>query len=179
MSTELCRKIKEKNVMYNKTNWPDDQRPEISAIYALNDIDINAPVEVVWKLLVDAENWVNYFPPEDQVNILGDKKELELGIKWTRVTIGYLMYLTITEFEPYYRLAWKTTVDGDQTGSTAYHGWVITPTENGVHVLTEETQQGEWFVNLLGHKHPGGLYAYHQQWLERLKVAAEANVATE
>ena len=163
--------------MYYKTNWPADQDPKISAIYALNDIDIKASAEVVWKLLVDAENWVSYFPPEDQVKILGNKKELELGTKWTRTTVGFLMHLTVTEFEPNHRLAWKTTVDGDETGSTAYHGWVITPTEEGVHVLTEETQQGEWFLDILGHKHPGGLYTYHQFWVERLKVAAEAMAA--
>lgn len=159
--------------MYNKTNWPADQRPEISAIYALNDIDIKAPAEVVWRLLVDAENWVSYFPPEDQVKILSGGKQLTSGAKWSRVTVGYLMHLTVTEFDPFHRLAWKTTVDGDESGSTAYHGWVITPTEEGVHVLTEETQQGEWFLDILGHKNPGGLYAYHQDWVERLKTAAE------
>lgn len=160
--------------MYNKTNWPADQKPEISAIYALNDIDIKAAADVVWKLLVDAENWMSYFPPENQVKILSHGNELAAGTVWSRVTVGYLMHLTVTEFEPNRRLSWKTTVDGDQTGSTAYHGWVITPTDEGVHVLTEETQQGEWFLNILGHKHPGALYAYHQDWVERLKIAAEA-----
>lgn len=28
-------------------------------------------------------------------------------------------------------LAWATTVDGDETDSSAYHGWVITPTADG------------------------------------------------
>lgn len=160
--------------MYDKVKWPADQDPKVSAIYALNDIDIKAPAAVVWKLLVDATNWTNYFPPENQVKLLGGEKELQAGTKWTRVTVGYLMHLTVTEFEPYQRLAWKTTVDGDDTHSSAYHGWVITPTADGVHVLTEETQQGEWFLDILGHKHPGGLYTYHQDWVERLKVAAEA-----
>lgn len=163
--------------MYNKVKWPADQHPKVSAIYALNDIDIKAPAEVIWKLLVDAENWVNYFPPEDHVKLLNSEKELAPGTQWTRVTIGFPMHLTVTEFEPYHRLAWKTTVDGDDTHSTAYHGWVITPTNDGVHVLTEETQQGAWFLDLLGHKHPGGLYAYHQEWVEHLKIAAEAIVA--
>lgn len=163
--------------MYNKTNFPADQDPKISPIYALNDINIKAPAEVVWKLLIDAENWVRYFPSENQVKILNNDTELAPTSKWHRVTLGFGMSLTITEFEPFHRLAWKTTVDGDSTGSTAYHGWVLTPTEHGVHVLTEETQQGEWFLDLLGHKHPGGLYAYHQQWVERLKEAAEALVA--
>ncbi|UAY55656.1 SRPBCC domain-containing protein [Arachidicoccus terrestris] len=159
--------------MYDKVKWPADQEPKISAIYALNDIDIKAPAEVVWKLLVDAKNWGSYFPPEDQVEILSGETELVLGNNWSRVTIGFLMHLTVTEFVPNHRLAWKTTVDDDNTNSTAYHGWVITPTEDGVHVLTEETQQGEWFLKILGHKHPGGLYAYHQEWLECLKTAAE------
>ena len=163
--------------MYNKVKWPADQDPKVSAIYALNDIDIKAPAEVVWKLLIDAQNWVSYFPPEDQVEILSGEAELALGTKWSRVTVGALMHLKVTEFEPYHRLAWKTTVDGDESGSTAYHGWVITPNQEGVHVLTEETQQGEWFLDILGHKHPGGLYAYHQEWVERLQVAAEAMAA--
>lgn len=54
---------------------------------------------------------------------------------------------------------------------------VITPTQTGCHVLTEETQQGMFFVDLLGCKYPGGLYSYHQTWVENLASAAEAQVA--
>ena len=160
--------------MYDKVIWPEKNHPKVSAIYALNDIDVTAPPEVVWNLLVDAENWSAYFPPEDQVKILSGESELKPGTKWSRVTVGVPMSLTVTEFEPFRRLAWLTTVDGDESGSTAYHGWVITPTEDGCHVLTEESQQGEFFLELLGRKHPGGLYSYHQDWVERLAKAAEA-----
>ncbi len=45
------------------------------------------------------------------------------------------------------------------------------------HVLTEETQQGPWFLEELGRKHPGTLYRYHQFWVESLARAAEAEVA--
>jgi hypothetical protein len=65
-------------------------------------------------------------------------------------------------------------VDGDETGSSAYHGWVITPTADGCHVLTEETQQGPFFLEELGRKRPGALYRYHQDWVERLARTAEA-----
>jgi hypothetical protein len=68
-------------------------------------------------------------------------------------------------------------VDGDETGSSAYHGWVITPTDNGCHVLTEETQQGPFFLQEIGRKHPGALYRYHQEWVESLARAAEAEVS--
>jgi uncharacterized protein YndB with AHSA1/START domain len=163
--------------MYDHVIWPERFDPKTSAIYALNDIDVKAPPEVVWKLLVDAENWSSYFPAEDQVEILTDETELALGTQYRRVTVGFPMSLVVTEFEPCRRLAWATTVDGDETSSSAYHGWVITPTDDGCHVLTEETQQGAFFLEELGHKHPGALYRYHQDWVERLARAAEAEAA--
>lgn len=159
--------------MYDHVIWPEQYDPKISPIYALNDIDVNAPPEVAWKLLVDAKNWSNHFPPENQVKILSGEPELALGTKFSRVTIGFLMFPIVTEYVAGRRLAWSTSVDGDETGSTAYHGWVITPTPNGCHVLSEETQQGPFFLEQLGHKHPGGLYRYHQEWVEGLKRAAE------
>ena len=159
--------------MYDHVIWPERYDPKISPIYALNDIDVKAPAEIVWKLLVEAENWSSYFPPENEVSLLGGEKALKLGMRYHRVTIGFPMDLVVEEFEPLRRLAWSTTVEGDETGSTAYHGWVITPTDDGCHVLSEETQQGPWFLQKLGHEHPGGLYAYHQDWVEGLARAAE------
>jgi uncharacterized protein YndB with AHSA1/START domain len=163
--------------MYHHVIWPPQYHPNTSAIYALNNIDVQAPPEVVWKLLVDAENWVSYFPAENQVKLLNDAPELVLGTTWTRVTVGFPMSLVVTEYEPFHRLGWSTTVDGDETGSSAYHGWVITPTETGCHVLTEETQQGPFFLEELGRKNPGALYRYHQEWVEKLAGAAEAIAA--
>jgi len=160
--------------MFSRVNWPPQYDPRRSAIYALNDIDVSAPPHVVWKLLVGAENWSSYFPDENQVKILTGEPELAHGTKYSRVTVGFPMSLVVTDYEPFRRLAWATTVDGDETGSSAYHGWVITPTDAGCHVLTEETQQGPWVLEELGRKHPGALYAYHQEWVESLARAAEA-----
>ena len=44
-------------------------------------------------------------------------------------------------------------------------------------MLTEEAQQGPWFLEELGCKHPGALYRHHQFWVESLARAAEAEVA--
>jgi uncharacterized protein YndB with AHSA1/START domain len=163
--------------MYNHVIWPDQFHPKASAIYALNDIDVKAPPGVVWKLLVDAENWASYFPAEAQVKILSGEPELALGTKYSRVTVGFPMKLIVTECVPDRRLAWSTVVDGDETSSSAYHGWVVTPTDEGCHVLTEETQQGSFFLDEIGRKHPGALYRYHQDWVERLAHAAESEAA--
>jgi uncharacterized protein YndB with AHSA1/START domain len=163
--------------MLSHVTWPYQYDPRRSAIYAFNDVDVKAPPEVVWKLLVDARNWSSYFPAEDQVKILTGEPELALGTKYSRVTVGFPMSLVVTEYEAFRRISWATTVDGDETGSSAYHGWVITPTDDGCHVLCEETQQGPWFLEELGRKHPGGLYAYHQEWVESLARRADAEAA--
>ncbi|MGA7524734.1 MAG: SRPBCC family protein [Acidobacteriaceae bacterium] len=163
--------------MYDHVIWPHQYDPKTSAIYALNDIDVNAPPEVVWKLLVDAENWSGYFPPENQVKILSGERELALGTRYHRVTIGFPMSPIVKECVPGRRLSWSSTVDGDETGSSSYHGWVITPTDKGCHLLSEETQQGPWFLEQLGHRDPGGLFRYHQEWIERLALAAEAEAS--
>src|SRR6185437_2341546 len=99
--------------MYDHVIWPERFDPKTSAIYALNDIDVKAPPEVVWKLLVEAENWSSYFPAEDQVKILSGEKELAPGTKYSRVTVGFPMSLVVTEYVPNQRLGWATTVDGD------------------------------------------------------------------
>ncbi len=163
--------------MIDRVIWPERYDPRASAIYALNDIDVKAPPEVVWRLLVDAEHWSHHFPAEDRVKILSGEPELTLGTRYSRVTVGYPMSLVVTECVPGRRLAWATAVDGDESGSSAYHGWVITPTDDGCHLLTEETQQGPFFVDLIGRQHPGALYRYHQEWVESLARAAEAEVA--
>jgi hypothetical protein len=51
------------------------------------------------------------------------------------------------------------------------------PTDNGCHVLSEETQQGELFLELIGRKHPGALFRYHQDWVEGLALTAEEQVS--
>ena len=86
--------------MLSHVTWPYQYDPRRSAIYALNDVDVKAPPEVVWKLLVDAQNWSSYFPAEDQVKILTGEPELALGTKYSRVTVGFLMKLIVTEYVP-------------------------------------------------------------------------------
>src|ERR1700733_9730973 len=61
--------------MLRHVNWPPEYDPRTSAIYALNEVDVKAPPEVVWKLLVDAANWSSYFRAVDLVKILGGEPE--------------------------------------------------------------------------------------------------------
>lgn len=163
--------------MLDHVAFPPENDPRVSALYALNEIDVRAPAEAVWQLLVDAENWSDYFPPEDQIKILSGESELILGTRFARVTVGFTMTSVVTECVPFRRLSWSTTVDGNTSGSSAFHGWVITPTDSGCHLLTEETLRGPFFLEEIGRKSPGALFKYHQDWVELLAEAAEARFA--
>jgi hypothetical protein len=44
-------------------------------------------------------------------------------------------------------------------------------------IRTSVTQQGPFFLEELGRKNPGGLYRYHQEWVESLARAAETEAA--
>lgn len=72
------------------------------------------------------------------------------------------------------QLAWDSFLAEGHEGCSAYHGWIITLTANGYHLLTEETQQGPFFVEELGRKHPGTLCRFHQDRVETMARAAEA-----
>ncbi|MGF6552321.1 hypothetical protein [Paraburkholderia youngii] len=74
------------------------------------------------------------------------------------------------------RLAWAATVDGDETGSSAYHGWVITPSQNDCHLLTGETQQCQFFVELSAAGIQARSIAVTQGCVKFLGRAAEAEV---
>jgi hypothetical protein len=43
--------------MYDRVIWPEMYDPKTSAIYALNDIDVKAPLKWYGGRRVDAENW--------------------------------------------------------------------------------------------------------------------------
>ena len=71
--------------MLDHVIYPPQYDPGISPIYALNELDVKASAAVVWQLLVDAENWSRWFPPEDKVTILSGGRELALGTRYSRV----------------------------------------------------------------------------------------------
>jgi hypothetical protein len=156
--------------MIRRVNWPSQYDPRRSAIYALNDIDVKAPGEVVWRLLIDAHNWSTFYPHAKNVKIVTGEPMLALGTKYTW-TAGISLVNTVQEFVPRERLAWDSFLAEGLEDSSAYHGWIITPTDSGCHLLTEETQLGSFLVEELGHKQPGTLYQYHQDRVETARAA--------
>jgi hypothetical protein len=147
--------------------FPAGKRPEESPIFTHNELFIAAPAGRIWAPLIRAARWPDFYAGAKDVQIEGGSEDLALGTTFRWKTLGVRVTTVIEEFVPGLRLGWS----GRVMGSTAYHGWVITPTPEGCHVVTEETQQG--FVPSVGRFFlRKDLLKLHQQWLEGLARVA-------
>jgi hypothetical protein len=52
-----------------KINWPGEYEPSRSRFYVHNEIEVNAPPEVVWEILIQAESWPEWYEGASDVNI--------------------------------------------------------------------------------------------------------------
>ncbi len=150
-------------------HWPARYEPRDASFFVHNAIDIDAPPEVVWELLLRAEEWPRWYEGAADVKVLDANAGVlsaQASFSWS--TMGLDFTSTITELVPNERLSWesrKSTIQG-------YHAWLITPTPTGCRVVTEESQHGllttmqKIFV-------PQKLHRLHDRWLAEMKRLAE------
>ncbi len=154
----------------NQIRWPECYLPGQSAVFAHNEIVIKAPVGIVWRLLIQAESWPEWYPNSADIHFLshaGPNLRDRSRIRWN--TFGTRITSKVLEFEPETRLAWNA----HGIGVDAYHAWLLTPLADGsTHVLTEETQNG-WLARLGKLLMPKRMERKHQMWLEALSVRAQ------
>jgi hypothetical protein len=60
--------------MSNRVIYPDQNDPRRSHIHALNEVDIKAAPEAIWKLLIDAEDYSSFYPHAKEVKIVTGKE---------------------------------------------------------------------------------------------------------
>jgi Polyketide cyclase / dehydrase and lipid transport len=148
--------------------WPDGFAPQQCPVHVRNELAMPVPADRVWAWLVRAGLWPSWYPNSRNVRFLdGKPPDLELNTRFRWWTFGVTIESKVLEFEPGARIAW----DARGIGVRAYHAWLIRPTREGCHVLTEETQKGGLarLGNLLL---PMRMSGYHQLWLERLRNGA-------
>ena len=148
----------------NAVLWPDDARPEGAAIHAVNVVDAAVTREAVWPWLVRAARWSEWYDNCRDLRFeSGDGPDLRLGSRFTWRTFGVPVSTVVTELVPHQRLAWS----GRGLGATGHHAWIIERTDQGVRLITEETQRG--LIPRLGRPLlRRGLLRWHQRWLEGL-----------
>lgn len=154
-----------------KITWPEAYLPETAKFFVHNEIDVNAPPEAVWELLVEAAAWPTWYEGAEDVEITpANDGRLHAGSSFTWKTMGLRFTSDVNVFEPPYRLDWESKKKSIQ----GYHAWLIIPTETGCRVITDESQKG-WLTFLEKTFQPNKLKRLHDAWLGKIKEKAEAS----
>jgi uncharacterized protein YndB with AHSA1/START domain len=153
---------------YSLVRWPPRYAPDRASVHVHNTIEVDAPIEAVWRWLIRAQHWPDWYVNASNVTFLeGTPPDLSGGARFRWTTFGVRLDSTVLEFVPFERIAW----DARGIGVDAYHAWVLSSVPGGTHVLTEETQHG-WLARLSHVVMPGRMHKYHQIWLEGLRAKA-------
>ncbi len=149
--------------------WPDDYQPEESKFFVHNEIDIAASAETVWTVLIQADEWENYYEGASNLNLIDNAEgRLSENSVFTWKTMGLGFTSTIQEFDAPCRLSWES----NRKNIRGYHAWLIIPTENGCKLITSESQHG--FMTLLQKAFvPKKLERLHDEWLAQIKLKSE------
>ena len=148
--------------------WPAGFEPGKSSVYARNEIVIAASPERIWRWMIRAAGWPEWYSNSSSVEFLsGAPPELAPGTVFKWKTFGATITSRVITFDPPRELTW------DAHGIlSAVHGWTIEPAGAVCRVVTEETQNGI-LPKLAWWRLRPILERGHQTWVESLKRVAE------
>ena len=149
--------------------WPEDYKPEESKFFVHNEIDINTSAENVWSVLIQADEWEEYYKGASNLVLVDNTTgRLDENSVFTWKTMGLDFTSYIKEFKPPFRLSWES----NRKSIRGYHAWLIIPTAEGCKLITSEAQHG--FMTLPQKVFvPNKLEGLHDEWLAQIKVRAE------
>ena len=137
-------------------------------VIAVHEIDIEAPLETVWRFHTDVNAWPTWQTDITDAHIDG---AFEPGMSFVWKSYGFSVSSTVYELAERSRVLWGGTADG----ISGIHEWLFSDTPSGVHVTATESCAGE-----PAEADAPGLQtlldASLVAWLGYLKVAAESSV---
>lgn len=108
---------------------------ENAPVKAQDQIEIQADLESVWKIMADINRWSEWNKEIESASISGD---LEVGKKFQWKAGPGTIKSELLEVEPPRRIAWK----GNTMGIKAVHVWYLDFKDNKTIVTTEESWDG-------------------------------------
>lgn len=130
------------------------------------EIDINAPLDTVWRLHADVNNWSTWQTDITAAHIDG---AFQPGSSFEWTSYGFTVVSTIYAVTERSRVLWG----GTSGGITGVHEWVFSETPTGVHVTMDESFAGEPVeADITGMQ--SALDSSLAAWLAHLKDAAES-----
>jgi len=151
-------------------HWPEAFHPETTALFAHNEIIIDASVEKIWKLLVDLRQWPVWYPNVTELQVLSGGPILQQGTHWQWKTFDTLFESDAYESEPYSRLGWYGYLPG--TEPAFCHTWYLAARGESCLVITEESAKGPE-AEKIRKQDEAMMHRGHRLWLEALKWMAE------
>jgi hypothetical protein len=153
-------------------HWPDGFTPADADLFSHNELLIHASCERVWKHIVEATRWPQWYPNSSSVEILGDGDSVlkdDTVFRWT--TFGLPLESRINEFVPFSRIGWFGYAPG--TAPSFYHTWYLQPEGEGCRVVTDEAGKGESAAHFR-ETDEGAMHRGHDLWLATLKWVSES-----
>jgi len=139
---------------------------QAAPVVAHHEIDIKAPLEVVWQLHSDVNQWPTW---HSDITAAHAEEVFQPGASFDWTSFGFSVTSTIYNVADRARVLWGGTADG----ITGVHEWLFDATSDGVHVTTNESFAGEPVA-----ADPAAMQsmldASLTSWLKHLKAAAES-----
>ncbi|MBK8034623.1 MAG: SRPBCC family protein [Chloroflexi bacterium] len=110
-------------------------------VTARDSILIHAPLERVWALQANIEQWTQWQPNINRAVLEG---ELKAGSVFRWKAQGLAITSTLQVVDPCHQIGWT----GGSLGMKAIHLWHFEATPEGTRVTVEESLSG-WFTRLL------------------------------
>lgn len=133
---------------------------------ARREILIHAPVEKVWQIQSDIENWSAWQPDIASAKLNGG---LKTGATFRWKAQGLNITSRLHTVEPPRRLGWT----GIAIGMSAIHNWTFEAHGDATLAVSEESLSG-WLTRLMLFFDPRFLEKSLEATLQRLKDKAEA-----
>ncbi len=109
---------------------------ENAPVKSRNQIEIKAPLDIVWNTLTDVSNWPKWQKSLTEVKVDG---RIEEGLSFEWKVGGLSIKSKIHTSKPYEAFGWT----GTTIGASAIHNWTfVEKDENTTIVIVEESLQG-------------------------------------
>jgi hypothetical protein len=102
-----------------------------ASVIAVHEIDIEAPLDTVWRLHTNVNAWPTWQTDITAAHIDG---ALESGVSFDWTSYGFSSTSTVYGLTEGSRVLWG----GTSGGTTGVHEWLFSETPSGVHVTTTE-----------------------------------------
>ena len=104
-------------------------------VIARNHMEIEAPIDTVWKVLTDIKGWTNWQKSVSETEVLG---KIEEGTQFHWKAGGLAFKSKIHTSKPITEFGWT----GTTMGASAIHNWTFTKKDNNTIIVVEESLQG-------------------------------------